>query len=206
MLISLVLFCAFVCYAAAVPSWQSFTSRATLGSLVSGANAIEAVGLPSNKRFFLSVSGPPGEPSNVTIDTVRKDPPLYFVDRQQLYQWTNDTYILSVNVLNSTTSEEDPMPYKLVLDTEKHGLKGAVWRWRGTDLHVDYLNMSNRGHFYTCKNSAGRIGTYLFLDVVDMDESSTPPQGCYAVKLHTYTPLLPEEEERKQQTLQQSRW
>ena len=109
-----------------------------------------------------------GETSNATIEeaSTQRLPPLYFLSDHKLYQYTNESYISPVSILNSTESEEDPMPYKVVIGSEREAVSGISWTWRGPNLHADYpaTNRSNLGLFYSCKNTHGRYGTYLHLD------------------------------------------
>ncbi|KZV61013.1 hypothetical protein PENSPDRAFT_659207 [Peniophora sp. CONT] len=214
-MLAFVALCTYAASVAAVPAWQTFSSRSSIGSLVRDANALEAVGLPFNKRFFLTMDGAPGEPSNSTITeaTLEQQPPLYFLSNDKLYQFTNESYILPVSVLNSTESEEDPMPYKLVIGSEREAVQGITWQWRGPNLHADYpaTNRSNLGIFYTCKNKHGRYGTYLHLDDgsqlnVKYPRRTPTPHGCYLVKLLDYKSVSDEEEEKKQQAVLASWW
>ncbi|KAI0036722.1 hypothetical protein K488DRAFT_81718 [Vararia minispora EC-137] len=209
MLALIALFSVLVANVFAIPTWQAFNSRGSLSSLVSGANAIEAVGLPFNSRFFMAMSGPSGVPSNVTIQNhLPTDPPLYFLDRDQLYQWTNDSYILPVTVLNTTTSDEDPLPYKLVLGSSEEMIQGVSWRWRGVNLFLDHAGRkeSNLGNYYTCKNTHGHLGTYMYLRTQGERSHGVLPKGCYVVRLRSYQSVVQQEEERKQQALLQSWW
>ena len=94
-----------------------------------------------------------------------ENPPLFFVGRGQLYQYVNESFILPVNVLNSTASDDDPMPYKLVVGDTHQGLSNTYWKWRGEQLHFDHQDKTNEALFYACwDHTSKQTGTYLFLE------------------------------------------
>ncbi|KAA1466497.1 hypothetical protein DENSPDRAFT_846918 [Dentipellis sp. KUC8613] len=147
----------------AVPTWQNFASRDSISSLVPGAGYLEALGLQYGTPYYLSVDSPRGTPGNATIEPT-PNPPLFFVDHGQLYQYTNESYILHVNVINTTLSETDPMPYRLVLGNKHEGVKNTHWRWRGTVLHFDHGEKTNLGLYYKCWDGLGKPAVYMYLD------------------------------------------
>jgi len=104
-----------------------------------------------------------GIPGNITISG-DPSPLLFYVDHNQLWQITNETYILPVNVVNTTASTEDLMPYKLVIGDKREGISNAIWRWRGTVLYLDIGEMTNSALYYSCPNKAGQYGVYTYLD------------------------------------------
>ncbi|ETW84057.1 hypothetical protein HETIRDRAFT_415774 [Heterobasidion irregulare TC 32-1] len=163
----------------AIPTWEGFNSRASIGSLVPGAAAIEAMGLPYGHPYYLSTSAPRGHSGNATV-THTPDPPMFFVNRNQLFLYTNDSSILTVNVLNTTASDEDPMPYKITLDNKRAGLSDTVWRWQGTLLQFDHGQRNNQGLYYSCLNKRGIWNLYLFL------QPAPTPDDCKIVTLHSF--------------------
>ncbi|THH19781.1 hypothetical protein EW146_g1454 [Bondarzewia mesenterica] len=173
---------AFAVVVSGMPTWQGFSSRESMGSLVPGAAAIEAMGLPWERPYYLSVTAPRGLPGNATI-TYMPEPPLFFVNHDQLFQYTNDSHILNVNVVNTTASNEDPMPYKIVLGNKRAGLLDTVWRWRGILLHFDHGGQTNQGLYYSCLNKAGIWNVYMFL------QPTPTPDGCNIVTMSSFAHL-----------------
>jgi hypothetical protein len=99
-------------------------------------------------------------------------PPLYYIHRTQLWQVVNDTTILSVNILNTTSTvpimpeehpnQPKPRPLRLVLGKKQEGVRGS-WRYRGTLLTFDFAaGGNNYGLFYSCRDAAGAYGMYTF--------------------------------------------
>jgi hypothetical protein len=98
---------------------------------------------------------------NITID-VTTSPMLFFIKQRQLYQLTNETSILAINVLNTTTTAE--LPLKLVAETKPGGVKGS-WEWHGSMLQFNHGSKSNQGIFYNCaEDTAGGKGIYMVLN------------------------------------------
>ena len=91
------------------------------------------------------------------------NPPLFYVYKDQLWQVTNETYILRVNLMNVTETDDHPLPLKLELDTKPQGIKGGEWRWKGTALYFDLGNESNGGIYFSCKKGHGYQGLYTSL-------------------------------------------
>ena len=91
------------------------------------------------------------------------NPPLFYVYKDQLWQLTNETYILRVNLMNVTDDANHPAPLRLELDTEAKGIKGGEWRWKGTALYYDLGNESNNGLFFSCRRGSGYLGVYTSL-------------------------------------------
>ncbi|TFY75833.1 hypothetical protein EWM64_g8181 [Hericium alpestre] len=180
-LLALTLACAFLS-ALAIPTWENYVSRDSIGSLVPGAGFIEALGLKYGTPYYLSSSSPRGVPGNATIEP-SDAPPLFYVDHGRLMQFTNESYILHVNLVNTTLSETDPMPYKLVLDHRRSGLQDIHWRWRGTLLHFDHGQKTNLGLFYTCKDRTGAPAVYMYLD------PAPTPKYCSITTLHSFSHL-----------------
>lgn len=91
-------------------------------------------------------------------------PPLFFINDRQLWQLTNQTSILRVNVKNVTEVAGHPAPLKLEFSDEKEGVTGGTWRWRGTMLHYDLGKSTNKGLYFNCKTSSGTRGVYMSLE------------------------------------------
>ncbi|THH11902.1 hypothetical protein EW145_g322 [Phellinidium pouzarii] len=95
------------------------------------------------------------------------EPPLFFVKNQQLWQPTNMTYVLRLNVLNVTGVDEvgytHPAPLKLELGERAEGVDG-LFRWRGTKLHFDLGKRTNNGLYFSCQSKNGTKGVYTSLD------------------------------------------
>ena len=91
-------------------------------------------------------------------------PPLFFINQQQLWQLTNQTAILRVNVLNVTDDAAHPGPLKLELAEDAGGVTGGVWRWRGTKLYYDLGPRTNGGLFFACRTRSGTRGVYTALE------------------------------------------
>ncbi|KDQ64496.1 hypothetical protein JAAARDRAFT_228050 [Jaapia argillacea MUCL 33604] len=164
-----------------VPTWEG-TSQRSIGSLVPGASPIEALGemvpgqWPSPK--YLSVPNPPGVPGNVSVYP-NPSPPYFFVRNDQLWQITNDTSILAVNVVNTTGVAD--VPLKLMVGKKRSGITNGSWRWRGTMLYYEQGSNSNQGVYYVCIEKTGHSGVYMFL------KPSPTPSGCSLVTLHSFT-------------------
>ncbi|KAI0068711.1 hypothetical protein BV25DRAFT_1986293 [Artomyces pyxidatus] len=169
-----------------IPTWETFSSRASIGSLVPGSSVIEALGGYEVPQV-LSLSAPPGVAGNVTITMRRRsrssDLALFFLHHNRLFQFTNETSILNVNVLNTTAVEGEPMPYKLAVSPKREGLRDAMFRWRGTLLHYELGNGPDQTFFYVCKNASGETGIYMLAQA-----DATPP-GCTLVTLHSFNHL-----------------
>ena len=124
---------------------------------------------------------------------------MFFVNRNQLFLYTNDSSILTVNVLNTTASDEDPMPYKITIDNKRAGLSDTVWRWQGTLLQFDHGQRNNQGLYYSCLNKRGIWNLYLFLQpyvtallracessLNNLSDRAPTPDDCKIVTLHSF--------------------
>ena len=102
---------------------------------------------------------------NMTISFIshQHDAPLFFVNNGQLFQSKNESYILPVSVLNTTSDTDEPLPYKLALARQRDGLRDMMWRWRGTFLHLHHDQRTNNGLYYKCATSHGE-GVYTSFD------------------------------------------
>lgn len=121
-----------------------------------------------------------GQAGNLTIKGNTKNPASYFVRKNQLYQYVNDTTIYPVNVYNVTLPRTPPL--QLRTSRKAEGLKGGSWRFAGSMLYYDfpgrddeymlkensadaqYLDQIYRsqGLFYNCAFSDGGQGVFMF--------------------------------------------
>ncbi|KAI0254754.1 hypothetical protein BJV78DRAFT_1279857 [Lactifluus subvellereus] len=147
------------------PTWQSFNSRSSIDSLITGSTFLLAGGLEYGIPYYLTTSGARDSTGNMTISFIprRDDALLFFVNNGQLFHNKNESYILHVNVLNTTSDTDEPLPYKLALGRQRDGLRDAMWRWWGTFLHLGlglgHGQRANRGLYYKCVTKHGE-GVY----------------------------------------------
>ncbi|KAH9977714.1 hypothetical protein BGW80DRAFT_1166089 [Lactifluus volemus] len=146
----------------ALPTWESFNSRSSIDSLVTGSTFLLAGGLEYGLSYYLTTPLPKGVCSiggNMTISVIphQEDAPLFFVNSGQFFEYRNESYILHVNVLNTTGVKNEPLPYKLALAKHRDGLSNTMWRWRRTSLHLDldYGQCTNNGFYYRCVSRHG---------------------------------------------------
>jgi hypothetical protein len=173
----------------ALPTWESFNSRSSIDSLVTGSTFLLAGGLEYGLSYYLTTPLPKGvcvcvcprRPipnsnslkktgsigGNMTISVIphQEDAPLFFVNSGQFFEYRNESYILHVNVLNTTGVKNEPLPYKLALAKHRDGLSNTMWRWRRTSLHLDldYGQCTNNGFYYRCVSRHGE-GLYTSFD------------------------------------------
>ncbi|EIM85629.1 uncharacterized protein STEHIDRAFT_140201 [Stereum hirsutum FP-91666 SS1] len=188
----------------AIPTWENFSSRNSMGDFVPGASVIEAKGGPYGRTlaFYLSNTSPRGTPGNATLEqTSLQTAPKLFIDKSKLYMYTNDTFIQPVNVLNVTSSTSsssqsnsyDPLGYKLTIgDVDKPEGLPSAWSWTGTVLNYESGLWRNRGIYYYCVDR----GIYLSFTRPSL-HTDAAPEGCYVITLHSYShlALLQEKEE-----------
>lgn len=161
-------------------------TQTSIGNIVPGASFIEAIGsgisYEQYRPKYLSVAAEKGHESDPDLPTLNAQflnwigvpgpavvhenlsPPLFYIYQQQLWQLTNQTSILRVNVLNTTDVEGHFAPLKLELGEKKEGVSGGIWRWRGTMLHYDLGQKSNKGLYYSCESKSGMRGVYMSID------------------------------------------
>ena len=89
-----------------------------------------------------------------------RNPPLFYVHGSQLWHYHNATTILPVNVRNSTLSSQ--LPLQLIVSDKRDGVKGGSWRWQGTQLIYEQGKTTNSGVYYSCQDTNGLMGLYLF--------------------------------------------
>ncbi|OCH92879.1 hypothetical protein OBBRIDRAFT_790737 [Obba rivulosa] len=168
----------------AIPAFDGVTSWSSVGSLVPGISALEALG-PSSKKvdpgtlpYFMSIHAPRGLPGNMTVYRNRS-PPLFYIYGDQLYHYHNDSTILPVNVYNTTGAQD--LPLQIKAGTMEDGVKGGIWRWQGTMLQYERGTQTNQGLFYHCDDPNGLKGLFLFL------QCSAPPPGCTPFTIHSWS-------------------
>jgi len=170
------------CFTVAIPSWEGFTKSSVFDSFIPGATTIEARG----KTFMRKAKNPNRGPRDyLAVDDSKSrpfissiaSPPLFYLSRNKLYQYTNDTHIIPVGVVNSTLTAEAPL--QLVVGSGDKSLANGKWSWYGTLLNYEApTGQKNRGLFYSCSDKTGSPGLFLALDPVK------PPKDCFAVSLH----------------------
>ncbi|TRM67579.1 hypothetical protein BD626DRAFT_564505 [Schizophyllum amplum] len=114
----------------------------------------------------------PGASGNVTLV---EEPPLFYIYRHQLYQYTNDTIIQPIHAVNVTGVPNEPL--QLVAGDDARGLTGGQWRWAGTRLMYDHYGRSNRGTYYACAFENGGSGVFMNM------QPGKPPKNCSAFQL-----------------------
>lgn len=96
----------------------------------------------------------------MTIE-VDNSPPLFYINNGHLWYYHNMTAIYPVNVLNSTMTSQ--LPLQLSVGRKQEGVKGGYWRWQGTMLYYEQGAGSNSGAYYSCQDTTGLMGLYLYL-------------------------------------------
>ena len=174
----------------AMPSWvgggwmdgYAGLRQSSIGNIVPAASFIEAIvsGVNPNQRYrpkYLGVGASKGLPSHLrllkspdnwlragvpgpAVIYENPSPPLFFINERQLWQLTNQTSILQMNVIDVTDIAGNPAPLKLEFGDKKEGISEGLWRWRGTMLHYDLGKSTNKGLFFSC----GVRGVYMALE------------------------------------------
>ena len=90
---------------------------------------------------------------------------MFYIRNNQLFHYINETFIVKVNVVNTTTivPPTGEVPLQLVVDTKRKAVKNGSWLWRGTMLHYEYSGRSNGGVYYTCPAEGGGSKLVTFL-------------------------------------------
>ncbi|KAL1747452.1 hypothetical protein HDZ31DRAFT_31866 [Schizophyllum fasciatum] len=104
------------------------------------------------------------------------DPPLFYIYRHQLYQYTNDSSILPVQAANVTGLPNDPLQL-VAADSDARALTGGIWRWAGTRLIYDHYGRTNRGTYYACALEGGGSGVFMNM------QPGKPPKDCAAFQV-----------------------
>lgn len=105
-----------------------------------------------------------------------KNPSVFYVRKNQLYQYVNDTTIYPVNVHNVTIPRVPPLQLRLGKNLD--GLKGGTWRFAGSMLYYDFpgrdeellkenqpeylKHYRSQGLFYICDFPDGTSGVFMF--------------------------------------------
>ncbi|KAF8076379.1 hypothetical protein FPV67DRAFT_414750 [Lyophyllum atratum] len=165
----------------AIPAWEGARGQTSISSLVSGTSYIEAVGssrdCESYRTTHLSLLHP-GQPGNLTVAPNTRVPSLFYIHRNQLWQFHNETSIYPVNVLNSTMTG---FPLQLIVGKKSAGIRSGSWRWHGTMLYYDQGSAGNGGLYYSCTMEDGSNGVFMFLQ-----PSPTPP-ACERMTMHSWS-------------------
>ncbi|ESK95993.1 hypothetical protein Moror_7338 [Moniliophthora roreri MCA 2997] len=165
----------------AMPAWMGAPGQVSIGSLVPGAAYIEAKSAHRTgdvaRHLAPSIPGNLGNLSIVPFSRI--SPPLFYINRNQLWQFQNQSAIFHVNVVNTTEPHypTGEIPLQLMLDTQRKGIANGNFRWRGTMLHYDLGGRTNGGVYYHCPTPEG-AKLLLFLKGVPT------PQGCFFFTLH----------------------
>lgn len=97
-------------------------------------------------------------------------PPLFFINRDKLWLFRNESAIFPVNLVNATSHFDaqrhaGQMPLQLVADTRHSGIDGGTWKWRGTRLQYHHGERNNAGIYYSCPLEGGGTGIFFFMIV-----------------------------------------
>lgn len=166
--------------------------------------ALQNDGQFSNKGAHLASSAPPGEPGKVVLGANEQAAPFYILDNQ-LYQVTNVTSILYVNIVNTTSpatslvtqgnvnqgapdlrtqnSPHTRLPsFRLQLDNKKEGVRGT-WMWDSGAERLAFMTQGTTklaGNFYSCHDRLLGMSTIH----VDLDLSTRYPVNCQLMKMY----------------------
>ncbi|KAF5369895.1 hypothetical protein D9758_001056 [Tetrapyrgos nigripes] len=178
---------------ASIPTWMYAPGQSQIGSLVPGAAYIEALGVGYQPERASAMqrhlaSEEQGHLGNVTVIFSRRkrSADLFYINRQQLWQFANETAIFPVNLVNTTTVIPDTgeVPLRLVTgNKDKNLISSGTWRWRGTMLLYDLGPLTNGGVYYDCPQPTGGSTVITFLKPVPT------PDGCNLVTLHAWSQL-----------------
>lgn len=92
-----------------------------------------------------------------------QDPPLFYINQNQLWLLVNDTTVYPVNVHNSTGTHELPM--QLVLGRKRDGLTQGIWRWKATSLFYEFPGgKTNSGLYFRCMTESGLFNVFLSVE------------------------------------------
>ncbi|TFK28747.1 hypothetical protein FA15DRAFT_574575, partial [Coprinopsis marcescibilis] len=93
---------------------------------------------------------------NLTLLPNYRLPPLYYLKKDRIWQYVNDTTVFPLNVLNVTASaaENRHPPFQLTLGRKIEGVEGGLWRWSGSMLYYDFPGKTEtQGLFFMCENN-----------------------------------------------------
>ncbi|KAK1236567.1 hypothetical protein PQX77_000119 [Marasmius sp. AFHP31] len=150
-----------------IPLWESVTGQISIDSLVPFASYVEAkTAFRDGVARYLTFPTPERS-GNLTIseDSNSGSPPLFYVRNNQLFHFINETYIVNVNVVNTTTIAPPTaeFPLQLAVDKKRKGIRNGSWVWRGTMLHYEFGGRSNGGVYYSCPAEDGGSKLLTFL-------------------------------------------
>ncbi|EAU84779.2 hypothetical protein CC1G_00298 [Coprinopsis cinerea okayama7 len=105
-----------------------------------------------------------GTIGNLTILPNDRMPVLYYLTKETLWQYVNETTILPVNVHNVTESalKYRHPPFQLVIGRKIEGIRGS-WRFAGSMLYYEFPGKEEtQGLFFKCEPSSGFSGVFMF--------------------------------------------
>lgn len=173
----------------ALPALEGFFSRNVMGA-VTGASPIEGLSalrrddqqnMPYISRHLTTYSDE-GIIANLTLLPNFKQPPIYYINKDILWQYINATTILPVNVHNVTISaQSNAHPhYQIKLGKKVEGVKGS-WRFAGSMLYYDFPGKAETvGLFHKCHPATGWEGIFMYA------QQEEPPMGCEPYTFHTW--------------------
>ncbi|TFK25745.1 hypothetical protein FA15DRAFT_616950 [Coprinopsis marcescibilis] len=168
--------------------WDGLNGRSSMNSMIAGATSIEAVGplrvnqVPHQRHLGVKENGDIG---NATILVHQKRPPLFIINRRQLYLYLNETTVFPVNVHNTTLPDIPPLQLKV--EPKKGGITGGGWRWTGSMLHYDFPGEAGyQSLFWVCPgphDSKSPAWTGIFMFGPKGDGRVTE---CNSLMLHSF--------------------
>jgi hypothetical protein len=66
-------------------------------------------------------------------------------------------------VVNSTLSSQLPLQVVVGDQPKLRVVKGGGWRWQGTMLFYEHGSAHNSGVYYSCQDTNGLMGLFLFM-------------------------------------------
>ncbi|KAF9075829.1 hypothetical protein BDP27DRAFT_1285556, partial [Rhodocollybia butyracea] len=157
---------ALLCTVFAIPT---FDGHSSIGALIPGLSSLQALRASHSRKSLprhLNVRSP-NEVGNLSI-TSNTDPsrlPLFYIHRNRLWKYINDTSIHAVNIVNGTEVEPrtNQVPLQLMLEERPRGIDQGIWRWQGTMLIYQLGNANNSGVYFDCAMPGGGVGLWTFL-------------------------------------------
>ncbi|KAE9410503.1 hypothetical protein BT96DRAFT_931239 [Gymnopus androsaceus JB14] len=135
----------------AIPTFGGFSA---IGSLIPGLSSLQANEFRHSKKSLpkhLNVRGPKyaDEVGNLSLTS---EPTFYYIHRDRLWRYVNDSCIHAVNVVNSSEHAPgtDQFPLQLILDEKPSGIDKGAWKWQGTNLIYQLGPSNNSGVYYDC--------------------------------------------------------
>ncbi|KAG2013668.1 hypothetical protein CC2G_010552 [Coprinopsis cinerea AmutBmut pab1-1] len=172
-----------------LPALNSFFGRGLSGQIVVGVTPIEAIATVNRESHYAPaqtrhLTREPGTIGNLTILPNDRMPVLYYLTKETLWQYVNETTILPVNVHNVTESalKYRHPPFQLVIGRKIEGIRGS-WRFAGSMLYYEFPGKEEtQGLFFKCEPSSGFSGVFMFY------QQREEPIGCEPFTLHSFIP------------------